>query len=169
MEYSEKISHALNHDLSDLLSDINISLEYQQGWPREMSLKESLINSRQRDISRGFTNTGIHRDNLLILSNGNLATDVLSRGQLKRLSLALLVAELKIVSEQEKRQIILLVDDLRSEVDEESQNKIYQALFDIDLQLFVTNIDPMLSPSLKGKDFKMFHVEHGMIKTRKFG
>ncbi len=167
IEYCKKIAKTVNLELSDLVSDMNISLHYQQGWKNGLTLAESLRNARGRDISSGFTNIGIHRDDLLILSDARPATDILSRGQIKRLSLALMVAELKIVSKQCAQEIILLIDDLRAEMDESAQRKIYQALFEIDLQLFVTNIDGKPNRSLEGKDFKMFHVEHGMIKVRK--
>ncbi len=168
IEYCSRISQTLNHELNDLVSDMDVSMQYQQGWEDGLSLQESLLKSRGRDIRRGFTNTGIHRDDLRILSEGRSAIDVLSRGQLKRLSLALLVAELKIVSRQTKYSIILLIDDLRAEMDESAQTLVYRALLDMDVQLFVTNIDARLSGGLQDKEFKMFHVEHGMIRTRKF-
>ena len=167
IRYCREISHTLNHELSDLVSDINISLIYRQGWASGLSLQESLKKTREKDIRRGFTNSGIHRDDLEILSDSMPANDILSRGQLKRLSMALLIAALKIVSRQKKRPIILLIDDLQAEMDDSAQAIVYKALFDIDVQLFVTNIDETLSSGLEGKEYKMFHVEHGMIRTRK--
>ena len=89
------------------------------------------------------------------------------RGQLKKLCLALIVSSLKIVREKSDKPIILLIDDLRSELDEKSQQSVYRQLMDIDLQLFISNIEEQIPGVFEGKEFKMFHVEHGIIKARK--
>ena len=82
--------------------------------------------------------------------------------------LALLLASLKLVGQKTGKRIILLIDDLHSELDPLSQQKIYEHLAEMDLQLFISNIDSRLPEGLAGKDFKMFHVEHGTIKPRNF-
>ncbi len=167
VQYCREISNTLNLELEDLIGDIDILLHYRQGWEQGLRLQESIKKTRARDIQRGFTSSGIHRDDLQILSDNKPAVDVLSRGQLKRLSLALLIAALKIVSKKNSQPIILLIDDLRAEMDDSAQATVYRALFDMDVQLFITNIDDRLSSSLKDKEYKMFHVEHGMIRTQK--
>ncbi len=167
IKYCDEIKRLLDYDLSDLLSDIEISISYQKGWNDSLSLKEALVKDRERDTRAGFTHSGVHRDNLIILSNGLPATEVLSRGQLKRASLSLLLAALKLVKNN-KRKVILLIDDLQAELDRAAQNNVYKSLLSIDLQLFITSIDSHVPEPLKAKDFKMFHVEHGMIKARKF-
>jgi hypothetical protein len=57
---------------------------------------------------------------------------------------------------------------LHSELDEDAQNRAYEQLFGMGLQLFVSNINSGIPDTFEGKDFKMFHVEHGTIKPRKF-
>ena len=52
-------------------------------------------------------------------------------------------------------------------MDESAQGKVYETLLEIGLQLIITNIEPHVPEAIRGKDFKMFHVEHGMIKPRK--
>ena len=66
------------------------------------------------------------------------------------------------------KRIVLLIDDLNSELDQQGQDDVYQRLQKMDLQLFVSSINEHVPAPMKGKDFKMFHVEHGMIKPRKF-
>jgi DNA replication and repair protein RecF len=161
------ISAQLARQLPELLKGVDLSLEYKQGWPEQMELGQCLRDNRSKDIKAGFTGFGIHRDNLQILADGLPATQVLSRGQMKRLCLALIVSTLKIVRQTSNKPIILLVDDLRSELDERSQKNVYQQLMDIDLQLFISNIEEQVPTALEGKEFKKFHVEHGMIKARK--
>ena len=164
----DELRQILDRDFADLLADIPISLDYRRGWPEGVALEDSLVAQRQRDIHSGFTNSGIHRDDLLITSRGVKATEVLSRGQSKRLCLALLMASLKLVGAKTGKRIILLIDDLHSELDSNAQSRVYQQLVTMDLQLFVSNIDYRLPEGLPAKEFKMFHVEHGIIKPRKF-
>jgi DNA replication and repair protein RecF len=82
--------------------------------------------------------------------------------------MALLMASLKLVGQKTGKRIILLIDDLHSELDQAAQQKIYRQLTAMDLQLFVSNIDDRLPEGLHTKEFKMFHVEHGTIKPRNF-
>ena len=79
----------------------------------------------------------------------------------------MLVAVLTIVNNSNNSSIILLIDDLRSELDESSQRKIYSQLAKMDLQLFISNIESAPPKGLGAKEYKMFHVEHGMITPQK--
>ena len=165
--YTELISSQLAAQLPDLLGDIQITIEYVEGWSDQIGLKKCLETNRNKDIKAGYTCHGIHRDNLQILADGVPADQVLSRGQMKRLCLALIVSVLKIVKQKSDRGIILLIDDLHSELDEASQQSVYRQLTDIGLQLFITNIARHIPSVLREKDFKMFHVEHGIITPLK--
>ena len=98
----------------------------------------------------------------------NPAAEVLSRGQSKRFCLALILAALKLVLRYSSKQIILLIDDLQSELDTKAQDLIYHQLQQLDVQLFISNIEPTVPTPLQGKEFKMFHVEHGTITPRTF-
>ena len=165
--YTKLINAQLIEQLPGLLGNIQITIKYVEGWSKEVGLEKCLQSSRDKDIKAGYTNHGIHRDNLQIMADGMPAEQVLSRGQLKRLCLALIVAALKIVKQKSDRGIILLIDDLQSELDETSQQSVYRQLIDIGLQLFITNIAEHIPAVLQGKDFKMFHVEHGIITPLK--
>jgi len=166
-QYASQISKHLADQLPELMGDFNITLDYVQGWPEALELDQCLTDNRSKDIKYGYTGYGIHRDNLRLLADGLPAAQVLSRGQLKKLSLALIVSSLKIVREKSDKSIILLIDDLHSELDEKSQQSVYRQLINMDLQLFISNIAEQVPGVFEEKEFKMFHVEHGMIKGRK--
>ena len=163
-----ELSELLHTEFSDLLVDVPFEITYRRGWPENMDIGDALAAQKQRDINSGFTNSGIHRDDLVFTSNGVKAGEVLSRGQSKRLCLALVMASLKKVGVETGKQIILLIDDLHSELDDKAQRKVYQTLAGLDLQLFISNIDSQLPAGLQTKEFKMFHVEHGTIRPRIF-
>ena len=163
-----ELSRVIDQELESIVQSLDIGLDYQPGWPEDMDLAEVLKRNRERDLQAGFTQHGIHRDDVKLSSGDNPAAEILSRGQAKRLCLALLLAALKLVGRQSEKRMILLIDDLHSELDLAGQEQIYAQLVDLDLQLFVSNIDTHVPTPLKAKEFKMFHVEHGTIKPRIF-
>ncbi|UCH38457.1 MAG: DNA replication/repair protein RecF [Gammaproteobacteria bacterium] len=167
-QYSEKLQLVIRDCFEEILEGIPLAIDYQQGWPDDTDLPQSLERSRERDIRLGFTGEGIHRDDLDLRSNGIRVGEVLSRGQSKRVCLVLLLAVLKLVSDASHSPVILLIDDLHSELDQHAQQLIYRQLLQMDLQLFISNIEQVVPAAIEAKEFKMFHVEHGIIRPRIF-
>jgi len=168
IRYTEKLRQIIAHEFDHLLQGLRLELEYRQGWPDNASLQESLEAHRDRDIRAGFTGTGIHRDDLSLTSNGRPVGEVLSRGQSKRVCLGLFLASLELVNRTADRRVILLIDDLHSELDGAAQKQVYNQLAAMDLQLFISNIDGAIPAGIEAKEFKWFHVEHGIIRPRIF-
>lgn len=166
--YAEKMQTIIQEQLRQILEGIPLDIEYQQGWPQGETLEQNLERYKRRDIRLGFTGAGIHRDDLELTSQGKKVGEVLSRGQSKRVCLVLLLAVLKLVNEVSQSPVILLIDDLHSELDRHAQKLVYQQLFGMNLQLFISNIEAQIPDTIEVKDFKMFHVEHGIIKPRNF-
>ena len=167
-QYSEKLQFVIRDCFEEILEGIPLAIDYQQGWPDDMDLSQSLERSRERDLRLGFTGPGIHRDDLELTSDGIKVGEVLSRGQSKRVCLVLLLAVLKLVSDVSQGPVILLIDDLHSELDQHAQKLIYRQLLQMDLQLFISNIEQVVPDAIETKEFKMFHVEHGIIRPRIF-
>ncbi len=167
-QYCKTIKNLLNAGADNILAGLPIELEYLQGWSQDIDLGEALRRNRERDIKTGYTGMGIHRDDLYFTSRGKSISEILSRGQGKRLCLALLLSVLKLVNAERDNRIILLIDDLHSELDKRAQGMVYQQLTEFDLQLFVSNIERVEPQGINAKESKMFHVEHGIIKPRKF-
>ena len=167
-EYSKAVENILVGVLNKVLSGIPLEINYQQGWPVNQDLAEALGGHRDGDIRSGFTSVGIHRDDIVMTSEGRKVGEILSRGQSKRVCLAMLLAVLNLVNKTRKKRIILLIDDLHSELDREAQDLVYDQLLDMDLQLFISNIESVAPGSVGAKEFKLFHVEHGTIKPRNF-
>ncbi|MDH3635272.1 MAG: DNA replication/repair protein RecF [Gammaproteobacteria bacterium] len=166
-QYCADLGKILLTELGKILSGLSLELNYHQGWPQHRDLADALGDHRERDIRSGFTSIGIHRDDIDLTSDGRKVSEFVSRGQGKRLCLALLLAVLKLVSEKQEKRIILLIDDLHSELDHEAQKLAYGQLAEMDLQLFISNIDSVVPGPIKAKEFKLFHVEHGTIKPQK--
>ncbi len=167
-DYCRRIQAVIDDDLGELLGDISLRVAYRRGWPDDLDLNTALQQQRDRDVKQGFTGSGIHRDEVDLTVDSRPVGEILSRGQGKRLCLALLLAVLKLVDQPRKARIILLIDDLHSELDQAAQSMVYRQLEGLDLQLFISNIESSVPTALETKDFRVFHVEHGIIKPRNF-
>ena len=168
LEYSGLLQNIIQDQFEEILQGIPLGIEYQQGWSQDKSLAQSLEEGRGRDIRTGYTAIGVHRDDLEITTQGKPVGEVLSRGQSKRVCLVLLLAVLEMVNKFSQSPVILLIDDLHSELDQQAQKLVYRELLNMDLQLFISNIERAIPAALEAKEFKMFHVEHGIIKPRNF-
>ena len=167
-KYVVELKKEIEENLESIISGMVPGFEYYQGWAKDIDLEEAMKKARSKDLKAGFTSSGIHRDNLKLTSSGRPVAEVLSRGQSKRLCIALLLGALKLVSRCSENRIILLIDDLHAELDKESQNIVYQQLLKMNLQLFVSNVETSVPAGLGIKEVKMFHVEHGTIRPRIF-
>ncbi|NBX74954.1 MAG: hypothetical protein EBQ92_00160 [Proteobacteria bacterium] len=138
-------------------------VQLEQGWPADQALDTCLDRGLEQDKRMGFTRFGAHRADLKLLYNGQLAKQVLSRGQKKLFNARLMMAQLKHLFRDHARQSISLLDDLSAELDEENRYKIYQSLNDLQSQVFITGVQ--LDPVLVSNEFslKMFHVERGAL------
>ena len=166
--YCEQVVDLLRGELADLVDDLAIEMSYQNSWDPGQGLRAGLESLRQKDLRLGYTSAGLHRDDIRLTTSGQSCAEVLSRGQAKRLCVALIVAVLAIVARQRSEPIILLVDDLRSELDESAQKRVYEILSGMNLQLFISNISQSVPDIFEAKEFKLFHVEHGTIRPRIF-
>ncbi|MFT5218911.1 MAG: DNA replication and repair protein RecF [Planctomycetota bacterium] len=167
-KYCDILEQTLTGELCEMATGLDFKMAYKEGWSKGTELAEALSSNRARDIKAGFTSSGIHRDDIVFTTLDRPVSEVLSRGQCKRMSLALMLASLLLVQKYSVNKIILLIDDLHSELDIIRQTEVYDHLLNLNMQLFISNISDAIPSSMKTKEVKMFHVEHGIIKPRKF-
>lgn len=142
-----------------------LQLNYQQGWPESQSYEDSLASSLDSDYKTGFTKYGPHRSDIKINLKGQLAKDIVSRGQQKYLACVLKIAQLKLFHKKTGQTPLILVDDLFSELDKANVKTVLELLVQVGGQLFLTSIEPSpVVDLLAGRPSKMFHVEHGVFK-----
>ena len=150
-----------------LLIDLpDLKFHYTRGWDKTKPIEEVLKKNIHRDIKSGFTNAGPQRADMKLKLHGELASDVLSRGQQKLVVCALKLAQGYYLSKQAGKQSIYLIDDLPSELDKRHINLMCELLEGMDAQAFITCIEQQqLSTSWQRHQPKMFHVEHGRIEN----
>ncbi|MCA9327357.1 DNA replication and repair protein RecF, partial [Candidatus Saccharibacteria bacterium] len=115
----------LNTDIKPLYKELSsgsteIELTYDSKFPSteyESRLLHALEDNLNKDIARGFTSYGPHREDMGVWFDGHLVVDVASRGETRTATLALKILELETLQETLNQKPILLLDDVFSELD----------------------------------------------------
>lgn len=100
--------------------EAEVTMTYCHQFPLE-SYETQLLNkletSLERDLARGFTTYGPHREDLSASLDGKPVCETASRGETRSIILAFKIIELEILEEVYGRPPILLLDDVFSELD----------------------------------------------------
>lgn len=111
------------HGVYQVIADDGQALELQykssieSGSEYSSLLLRALEERAQKDIERGFTSIGPHRDDIRVMLGSHDAKDVASRGETRTIVLALKVLEMQLVEKANQQKPILLLDDVFSELD----------------------------------------------------
>jgi len=142
-----------------------LQLKYISGWDESESFNQALENDLQKDLRYGFTHSGPHRCDIHVLTEGRLVKNIASRGQLKLLMLSLKLAQVKLINNENKNSVCVLIDDLTAELDLLNKAKLIHYLSELDCQVFMSTTELSNFGDLSElENYKMFHVEHGEIK-----
>ncbi len=104
----------------------NIHLSYEPGWAHKYHYEEALAASLSQDQLKGYTHVGPHRGDLQIYIEDISWHKRLSRGQQKRLSTSLYLAQAHAFADD--RKPLILIDDFGAELDKDNQQKLHQWL-----------------------------------------
>ncbi len=107
-------------------ADENYVLEYVPNIKNDFTDKENFIKqlklSFERDVEKGITMTGPHRDDFEVLLNGKSLKKYGSQGQTRTGVLKIKLSECEMIKELTGEEPVLLLDDVLSELDEERRN-----------------------------------------------
>lgn len=159
--YAEKLKQlaiAISPDLAE------VEMAFRAGWDRRESLHAALEKSAQSDAAQGFTQVGPHRADLRFSAGGRgAAAEVLSRGQMKLLLVALKLAQGQIIEETCSVQPLYLIDDLPAELDESHCASVCAQLRG-GRQVIMTAVDrASLERAWGDEPMNLFHVEQGRV------
>jgi DNA replication and repair protein RecF len=139
------------------------------GWAGD--LLQQLQTNRATDLKFGSTCCGPHKADLRVLINNSPAKEILSRGQGKVLSMAMILARAKFITTIADRSdfvSVLLVDDLCAELDDINVKQAVKALCALtaNVQVFITGADKnkLLAVLPKDRSF-WFSVGHGQVES----
>ena len=119
-----------------------------------------LQNNLEDDIRAGFTQKGVHRDDLAGKINGLAVRQFASQGQHRSLALILKLSQAYILAEEIDDSPCILLDDVLSELDLSRQKFVISKIHD--MQVFITCCDRNI-PFDEKSHGKIFNIENGMI------
>lgn len=121
-----------------------------------------LEQARARDLGRGVTTVGPHRDDLVLRLAGHLLREYGSTGQHRSAAIALKLLELETLERATGETPALLLDDVFAELDAERQGRLAARLFgERRAQVFITAPRPDELPD--GLALPRWRVEAGVV------
>ncbi|SDY89603.1 DNA replication and repair protein RecF [Proteiniborus ethanoligenes] len=133
----------------------------------QLKLKDMLQKNIEKDIQKGNTEYGPHRDDLDILINGISARTFGSQGQQRTAALSLKLAEVELIKNEIGEYPVLLLDDVFSELDLNRRKYLISTFKDI--QTIITSTDDIDLTELKGIDKKVFYIRQGEVVLQEEG
>lgn len=115
------------------------------------NFKNQLKFSLERDIEKGITMTGPHRDDFDVLLNGKSLKKYGSQGQTRTGVLKIKLAECEIIKNITGEEPLLLLDDVLSELDETRRRYFTQNIKD--RQVVITCTDKSFAEDSEGSYF----------------
>jgi len=126
----------------------------------EESFRLRLKAARRKELRRGYTLVGPHRDDLLITLNGTDARAFASQGQQRTTVLSLKLAELEFMRAETGEYPVLLLDDVMSELDQKRRGLLVN-LLQGGLQTFITCTDLDHAAAGLAQKARVFRVSGG--------
>lgn len=124
-------------------------------------LNELLTDHLERDIYRGFTSVGPHRDDLGLMLNGKDVRVFGSQGQQRTAALSLKLSEIELMRRVRGERPVLLLDDVFSELDADRQARLLETVSDC--QTFVTCTHLEEFAKIGSVSMQVYHVSDGMV------
>jgi DNA replication and repair protein RecF len=146
----------------------NLSLKYASQYQEldKMTLLKKYHDLFSKEISFGKTLIGIHHDDIYFKIGNKELKNFGSEGQQKNAIIAYKLAEIKAFIDIKKKQPILILDDLFSELDQEKVSNILN-LLNNDIQTFITTTEiDKVSDFIKNNS-KIFHIDENHVEEVK--
>lgn len=153
---SEQLSILYNGQSEDCYKDMESNYKM---------LFDKMLNSLEKDLYRGFSSVGPHRDDIEIFINNMDSRVFLSQGQQRTLILTLKLAQLKMFHDIKEIGPVILLDDVFSELDENRTNyllneiKDYQSIITATSESFINGYDG---------EYRVFELQDSKLKVKKY-
>lgn len=129
-----------------------------------LNLQRSWYGARDKDLQKGYTTIGPHRDDMAILLADQRADRYGSQGQQRSIVLSLKLALVDHIHEKTGEYPVLLLDDVLSELDRSRQHHLLQLV--ARTQTILTTTHPDQVPSTLSVPRKVFETTHGIISVK---
>ncbi|MBM6616940.1 DNA replication/repair protein RecF [Bacillus suaedaesalsae] len=168
-KWAEPIHKGISRDLETLEIQYKASVDVSENIDLSKmieSYEQKFDKIRDREIDRGMTLAGPHRDDLIFFVNGKDVQNFGSQGQQRTTALSLKLAEIELIHSEIGEYPILLLDDVLSELDDFRQSHLLNTIQG-KVQTFVTttSVEGIDHDTLK--EAAQYYVTAGSIEKLK--
>ena len=137
----------------------DLSIDFKQGWSSDSTLDKQLKLDRSKNFKYGQLQHGPQKMDIKISTGKYQASQTLSRGQKKILSITFYMAFIDLLLETTNKSPILCLDDFDAEIDKNKLLKAARFFNEKKTQVFITSVQKE-KISQVFPNAGMFHVEH---------
>lgn len=160
MQQSNDFYHELSDDQSELSFKYVSFTDPEDPELRNMILK-AYDETLERDKTFHSTEKGVHRDDFILMMNGQSASEVASQGQKRTILLAIKIGLVRMIEKIIQDEPILLLDDVFSELDDKRKKALLKLLPE-NIQIFITTADRIQLNT--NRSIHMIEIENGRQK-----
>jgi DNA replication and repair protein RecF len=143
-----------------------VELEYRSQL-YENDFAELLKETVDKDKANHYSNTGVHKDDLVFNLGGLALKKFGSQGQQKTYLLALKLAQAELISSISNLKAIILLDDIYDKLDGKRMEQLLSIVGSGDFgQIFITDTDLERIPTILKQEsinFKSFKIKEGVV------
>ncbi|MBA9028085.1 DNA replication/repair protein RecF [Peribacillus huizhouensis] len=164
-KWAEPIHSGISRGLEMLKIEYKPSLDVSESSNLSKMIEvfqEKFVKIQGREIERGITLIGPHRDDLVFFVNGRDVQTYGSQGQQRTTALSLKLAEIELIHSEMGEYPILLLDDVLSELDDYRQSHLLNTIQG-KVQTFVTTTSVEGIDHQTLRDASTFHVNQGNV------
>lgn len=168
-KWAAPIHHQISQELEELEIKYDASIDVDEQDTTEqimLRFQEKFASIQDKEIDRGTSLAGPHRDDLIFYVNGINVQTYGSQGQQRTTALSLKLAEIELIQSEIGEYPILLLDDVLSELDDFRQSHLLNTIQG-KVQTFVstTSVDGIHHETLNKAE--IFRVTKGTVTTEK--
>ena len=165
-EYRREVIKKMNEYIGEYESEKEkFSIEYLPSIKNDFTNPENFLNQLksglERDIEKGMTMTGPHRDDFDVYLNDKSLKKYGSQGQIRTGVLKIKLCECEIIKSITGEEPILLLDDVLSELDEKRRKYFIDNIEG--RQVIITCTDRSFAEDEKAS---YFYVKEGLVEKR---
>lgn len=163
--WAKEIHYSISRNLEQLEIKYDATIEVSEAENKEniSNIYLTKFNEiQEKEIERGSTLIGPHRDDLLFFVNNKDVQTYGSQGQQRTTALSLKLAEIELIHSEIGEYPILLLDDVLSELDDYRQSELLNTIQG-KVQTFVstTSVEGIHHKTLENAE--LFRVENGNV------
>ncbi|GGJ89532.1 DNA replication and repair protein RecF [Lentibacillus kapialis] len=166
-KWTSPVHHSISHGTERLEISYIPTVEVSKSADKE-TIENIYTNKfhelKNKEIERGTTLIGPHRDDIVFYVNDKDVQTYGSQGQQRTAALSVKLAEIELICNEVGEYPVLLLDDVLSELDDQRQSHLLNTIKG-KVQTFVstTNVNGINHETLQ--EAQLYRVENGMIET----